>query len=360
MKVIMSVIFGLIFGLPGLGQEFKTQNVVLITYDGLRWQELFAGMDTTLLYDLDYTPKEEMKELSDLFWDPEYKVRRQKLLPFFWSTIEFQGQLYGNRDLGSRVNVTNEYWFSYPGYNEILAGFADDQRIASNDKLPNPNQTVLEFVNQQPGFKGKVAAFGSWDVFPYIVNEDRSGVPVNAGFESYNSDSPRMETLNQLQNDLPKPWKTVRHDAFTHRFALDYLEHNGPRLLYIAYGETDDYAHDGEYNRYLMSAHQTDIFIAEIWDWIQSEEQYRDKTTLIITTDHGRGTIPKDTWRHHGSKIQGSNQIWIAILGPDAEAMGEVKGGNILYQNQIARSVAALLDLNYDGDGKAGNVLPGH
>ncbi len=58
---------------------------------------------------------------------------------------------------------------------------------------------------------------------------------------------------------------------------------------------------------------------------VQSQEQYREKTTMIITTDHGRGTSPKDTWRHHGNKVSNAGQIWIAIIGPDSPALGEIK-----------------------------------
>ena len=42
--------------------------------------------------------------------------------------------------------------------------------------------TILEKLNDSDRFKGKVAAFSSWDVFPYIINDKRSGVPVNAGY----------------------------------------------------------------------------------------------------------------------------------------------------------------------------------
>ena len=109
-------------------------------------------------------------------------LRREKLLPFFWSVLATEGQLYGNRLEGSKVNVTNAHWFSYPGYNEILTGRADD-RIDSNDKRENPNVTVLEFLHRLPQFRNAVAAFSSWDVFPHIINERRSGIPVNAGFQ---------------------------------------------------------------------------------------------------------------------------------------------------------------------------------
>ncbi|MCZ6521128.1 MAG: phosphoglyceromutase, partial [Bacteroidetes bacterium] len=164
-------------------QNLKTENVFLITLDGLRWQELFNGADSSLLNDPTYVDEKDIGDFNKMFWSDDPMERRKKLLPFFWHQLSDQGQVYGNRDYGNQVNVTNRYWFSYPGYSEILCGFADDRRIKSNDKLANPNITVLEFINLQKEFKGKVAAFGSWDVFPYIINEERSGVYVNAGFE---------------------------------------------------------------------------------------------------------------------------------------------------------------------------------
>jgi hypothetical protein len=141
-------------------QTARTENVILITLDGLRWQELFGGADSTLIADPTYV--KDTTSLKKLFWRATPKERREVLMPFFWSTIVQQGQLYGNRWLNSYVNCSNTHWFSYPGYSEILCGFSDDGRIDSNDKINNPNITVLEFVNQQKGFVGSVAAFGSW------------------------------------------------------------------------------------------------------------------------------------------------------------------------------------------------------
>lgn len=338
--------------------SLQTNNVILITLDGLRWQELFAGADKDLIGNKTFV--DDGAALNARFWDDDAEARRKKLLPFFWSVIAEQGQIHGNRLYDSQVNVTNNFWFSYPGYNEILTGFRDD-RIESNDKIDNPNVTVLETIHRRAEFSDSVAVFGSWDVFPYIVNEQRSGIPVNAGFEL--ADGANLSTreifLNELQPQVPSPWPTVRLDAFTHHYAKEYLQKNSPRLLYIAYGETDDFAHDGEYDQYLNSAYQTDAFIADIWNWTQSNAQYRDATTMIITTDHGRGTQPVETWKDHGTDIEGSDQIWFAVLGPDTAPLGEIKVSGQFYQNQIARTVAAFLGVDYDGGGRAGELIAG-
>jgi hypothetical protein len=337
-------------------QQRQTEYVFLLTLDGLRWQELYGGIDSVLMTDDRYV--DDAAALREHFWAPTPEARREKLMPFFWSTIAKEGQLLGNRWLGNRVDVTNNHWFSYPGYGEILTGFADP-RINSNDKTPNPNRTVLEWINGQPGFEGRVAAFASWDVFPYIINEERSGIPVNAGFEKATHDnlSFREVFLNQLQDEIPSPWGSVRLDAFTHHYALEYVHQYHPRVLYIAYGETDDFAHDGEYDQYIKSAHQTDRWIQSLWEYVQSDPVYRGRTAFMITTDHGRGDKVKEEWTSHGADVEGSGAIWLAAIGPDMPALGEHRSEGRYYQNQVAKTLAALLGLDYAIVREVGKVI---
>ncbi len=335
----------------------KTENLFIITLDGFRWQELFAGADSILINNKEYT--HDPTELTSLFWADSPTERRKKLMPFFWGTLAAQGQLYGNRLYDNYVNCSNKMWFSYPGYSEILCGFADDQRINSNDKNDNPNLTVLEFLNKQKKFEGEVAAFASWDVIPYIINEKRSGIPVNGGYETATASklTDREIFLNELQQRIPGHWGSVRQDAFTHYYAFEHLKKRKPRVVYISYGETDDFAHDGRYDQYLKSAYRTDQFIQELWNWTQSHGSYKDKTTFLITIDHGRGTVPIDTWKNHGDEIVGAGEIWLAVIGPDTPALGEVKTKNQLYQNQVAKTAAAFLSVEYVNEKPVGDVV---
>ncbi len=327
-------------------------TVFWITFDGLRWQEVFGGVDTALMKNESYTNTRE--EIQTRFWDEDPLKSREKLMPFFWSVMKSEGQLYGNRNFHNKVNVSNKQWFSYPGYNEILTGSADPT-IQSNAREWNKNVTLLEYANQQKTFNGKVAAFASWNVFPYIINDERSGVPVNAGFRTaVGSKLTKKELLlNEIQGQTPSPWTSVRLDVFTHHYALEYIKKKKPSLVYIAYGETDDFAHNGDYDAYLNSAHRTDAFIRELWDFAQSHPKYKGKTSLIISTDHGRGTFPIDSWRSHGTRTKGSDQTWIAALGPGIKALGEVKENMQLSQNQLAQTVAKILGLDFKSQGTA-------
>jgi hypothetical protein len=90
---------------------------------------------------------------------------------------------------------------------------------------------------------------------------------------------------------------------------------------------------------------------------VQSHDHYRNKTTFIIATDHGRGTIPLETWKNHGTEIKGADEVWLAVIGPDIIARGEVKTKMQYYQNQIAGTIAYLLGLKYQPKKEAGEPL---
>ncbi len=329
--------------------QTATENVILITMDGLRWQELFGGAVDSMVADERFTHDRDRMTASYLVGTRD--ERRRQLMPFFWETLAPRGMVFGNRWQDNRVDCRNDQWFSYPGYNEILTGRADPA-ITSNDKIPNPNVTVLEWLNAKEELTGKVAAFGSWDVFDWIINEPRSGIPVNSGYNEAEGDdlTDGEAFINKLQEQAPRLWGGVRPDMLTHNYLIETLRKDHPRVAFISYGETDDFAHDGSYNRYLDAAHATDAMWRDLWAFLESDPQYAGKTTLIITTDHGRGESPMESWKGHGQDHVGSGAIWLAVIGPDTPGRGEMTGDNQLYQDQIAATLAALLGYDYPGE----------
>lgn len=347
-----------LFTLPG--STHAAENVVLITFDGLRWQELFRGLDPVLASHEEYS--EQSERLLEDFWHDDPARRASNIFPFLHGTVFQQGTVVGNRDRDSCAAVSNPWYFSYPGYSEILTGVVNES-IDSNGKVLNPEKTLHELLDSNQNFHGRSAAFASWDVFPYIFNVERSGVFVNA-FEPLVAPVGEAEVLmNQLQQDIPPPWPTVRNDAFTHHFAMSYLRREQPRLLFISYGETDDFAHDAKYDEYIFAARRTDGFIREVWETLQSMDQYRDNTVLFITVDHGRGEEPIETWLHHASKrsldgymsslsqykegIVGSEATWMAAMGPGIPAQGLQATAGCLTSNRIASTLLQLLGEDY-------------
>ena len=341
-----------------LHAQRKTENLIIITTDGLRWQELFAGMDSAIANNARFH-EGDSSYIFETYWDNDPGERRKKLLPFLWTTIAEQGQVYGNRNMGCNVNNANPYWFSYPGYSEIMTGFADTA-INRNSYPANPHVTVLEYLNKQPKLRNRLAAFGAWNAFDRILNEERSGIPVFNAFDAFGGKSPTAneKLLNRLNKEAYKPWLADEClDVFTHHAAMEWLKIRKPKVLYIAYGETDEWAHSGKYRSYLDAARQVDQWIREIWDFVQKDPQYKNKTTLFITTDHGRGDKIKEEWTSHGSDIAGAGEIWLAVLGPDSPYRGELSGNIQLYQVQFAQTIAKLLGYTYEAKHPIGNEI---
>jgi hypothetical protein len=85
-----------------------------------------------------------------------------------------------------------------------------------------------------------------------------------------------------------------------------------------------------------------------LWNTVQSLPEYRDKTTLIFSPDHGRGEL--SDWKNHGEKVPDSKYIWMAFLGPDTAALGERSKIPSITQNQLAATLAALLGEDYPAE----------
>ena len=331
--------------------EGKTRNVVLITTDGLRWQEVFTGAEKALI-NKEHGGVANVSEIEKRFWRESPEERRKALLPFFWNKIAAEGQIYGNQNAGSSSQITNTMKFSYPGYNEILTGFADP-RIDSNAKKSNENFTVLEWLHRKPAFNNKVAAYSGWDVIPFIFNRERCGFPVMGGWERLPepNPNPRQQLLNELIVDTTRPNDAEVIDSFLFQAAREHLLRHKPRVFFVGFLETDAWGHAGRYDNLLTSANTVDQYIQRLWELMQSMDQYRGTTTFIITTDHGRGSGLVD-WKNHGKAIEKAEDMWMAFLGPDTPPLGERKNCERVTQSQIAATLAALLGEDYHAEVK--------
>lgn len=346
MRRLLLVLVATLLAVPVAAQ--RTRNVVLIITDGLRWQEVFRGAERALVSRRPGGVRDTTLMLRR-FWRDDVAERRAALLPFLWGTVARDGVLLGNQDAGHVAAITNTMKFSYPGYNELLTG-AFDPRIDSNDYPPNPNVTVFEWLARDPAFRGRVGAIATWDAFRRIFNRERAGIDVIDGwdppFTGAAAREPRKAGINEFYRTTTRVWENNAFDSHMHAVTREYIRTKKPRVLFVGYGETDEWAHNGSYDLLLQSAHRVDGYIADLWRTMQAMPEYRGTTTFIITTDHGRGSGP-DAWRDHGQDVDGAEHIWLAMLGPDVPAQGVVRTGPRATQSQVAATVAALLGKDY-------------
>lgn len=148
--------------------------------------------------------------------------------------------------------------------------------------------------------------------------------------------------LNDLFRDTTPLWSGVTYDSFLFHAVTDYVKRERPRLIFLGFGETDEWGHAGRYDQYLTAAHHMDDFVRRLWLTVQSMKQYRDKTTFVLISDHGRGSGPQ-AWRDHGETVAGAEANWMAIIGPDTPPAGERANTEPIATTQIAATVAMLL-----------------
>ena len=338
------------------------RNIVLVTLDGVRIQELFGGLDAVIadapeaesgIYEIEVTRSRYGRSTA--------KERREALMPFFWKTLVPAGMVVGNPALGSKVTVRNDQWFSYPGYSEILTGEPQPE-IKSNDFVRYPHETVLDYVHGKLKLKPTdVAQIGCWDGFKYAASQKDGTFFMSGAYDLVPAElsTPEMDLLGGLRRQVMEMWEEGSNDVLTFRIAQAYLKKHRPRVLWIGLGQSDDWSHARRYDRLLDYLHLADSLLAELWQTLQSLDGYRDNTTLIVTTDHGRGRTPSD-WAEHEFGIQGSQDIWIAIVGPDTPAIGEARNFPDVTQSDIAATMLQYLGLDHqEFNADAGPPIPG-
>lgn len=330
----------------------RTENVILITLDGARTQEIFGGFDAALYKKIEKDA--EKKAVFKTYAAGSDRERREKLMPFFWKVwMKDHGSIAGNRALRSEAKTTNNFLFSYPGYSEILTGEAHDDVIKSNDRVQNRFPSFLQFLQRKMNLDvNQTASFASWDAMNEIVANRPDAFTINAGYEIYQSRSEETARISRAQFETPTPWDSVRHDYYTFRLAMAHLKNHRPRVLHIGLGETDDWAHDKRYDSVIGALNRTDRYFRELWEFLESDRQYKGKTSIVVTVDHGRGASEND-WFSHGEDIAEARYIWMAFVSPDSDLRGEWKTAETIYQNQIAATLCKFLGYDYSEQNKS-------
>ena len=336
---------------PSRAQEPATPAaVVLMTLDGARHEEIFGGLDLDILKStLKKDQRAEDTATYKRYWAATPDERRRKLMPFFWRLVTEEGSIAGNPALRGDARLTNRASsrtpampkFSSAGRSTRPSRERSDPQSGGDD--PQGLRRALRLSRKQ------VATFASWDVFNAIAEHTEGATVINAGDELLDIPGTVTALTNRLQREAGSPWDHTRLDAFTVNQAMAYLAHARPRVLYLALDETDDWAHDGRYDRLLDAYARSDRLLERLWTWLQAQPDYRGRTHLLITTDHGRGH-DADGWRHHGEKYPDAERVWMAFVSPKMAQRGEWRGEPAVKTNQIAATLASWVGVDWNAD----------
>lgn len=325
----------------------KDLRLVIITIDGLRWQEVFAGAEESLISN----EKEvrDVDQLRRLYWRHTPVDRRKTLMPFVWNTIATQGTIIGNRNLGSKMQVANKTNISFPGYCEMMTGIVDDA-ITSNDPVANPHYNVLDAANRDLRYQGSVVMYGSWKSTRYAIHNEQAHIPASVSYEKNvaKTQTSVLNMIDRMMEGMPRFWRSEHFDAFTYAYAIETLMSDHPKVMWISFGDCDEWAHARKYDLYLDAANATDAFIRDIYNTCEADKFYKGKTTYLITCDHGRGSGTE--WANHGSSTKGSEATWLMLLGRGIEAKGETVNNGPFLTKQVAATIANILEVDFTPD----------
>jgi arylsulfatase A-like enzyme len=148
-----------------------------------------------------------------------------------------------------------------------------------------------------------------------------------------------------------------RKDSLTFENVKSVLANEKPNLLLINFKEPDGAGHRKNWSAYLDGIRNADEYVFQLWNIIQSNSAYADKTTLFVTNDHGRHLDGhKDSFVSHGDSCSGCQHINLFAIGPD------FKKGLVIDINReqidISATTAKLLGFDFPtGKGKVMDEL---
>ncbi len=286
----------------------EKKNVILLMLDGVRCKEFFGKVDKKLR--------------------KKFKIKQKTTFDKFWnSDLPNQGVIFGNKSKGSSMVVKGEPC-SLPSYATIFKG--SESKLNDNYKGRVSTETIAEKIKKELDLKKEdVATIASWDNINQAVQHKKGTIYTNCGPQKIKiyKDDPIIKHINNKQIDDEPSWAYgSRYDKYTWDHAIHYLKNVKPRFMFISLNDSDGSMHHGMYKEYIRSLNDYDKQIMELVELIDTMKEYKNKTTLVITTDHGRGeTNNKDEWKDHSSKIPGSEDIWMYVRGPYIKKRGFMK-----------------------------------
>ena len=298
--------------------------VILVTVDGVRYREVFTGLDPGLARAP--TPGGDV------------------LLPRLRQRAAREGFLAGDADRGDPFAVRNLAACSLPGYQSILAG--RDLGCWDNRCGRIRVETVLERARRALGLETReVAVFASWPEIALAVAHDERNLIVNVASEPFwptgKPDAAVEELLRAEREDRP-PWR-YRRDRYTWALAMRYLETFRPRVLYVGLGDPDEWAHRGDYAAYTASVRELDARLEDLFQRLGAMGDYGAGASVLVTTDHGRGSGAD--WTKHGFWHPGSHRAWLFASTPATRAAPGRPGGGRYDHLSIRPTIEGLLGL---------------
>ncbi len=320
--------------------------IVIVTLDGVRWHEVFEGVDPALAKE---------RGLPD-----SAVVSAAELMPHLHAIIDTHGSALGAPGHGAAISASGPNFVSLPGYAELLSGRRstdchDNQcagsgastivdEFSAGASLDHPDATVITSW-------ADIARVASRDTRSAVISTGRHGGATRAWFSR---DAEEAQLLQRAETANPAPGNgDFRPDALTAELALHHLKAHPTRFTFVGLGEPDEFGHQGNYAGYLSALREADARLAQIDAELQRLAARGTRTALFITADHGRA----DSFNEHGSKFPESARVWLVASGSALRSDGYLAAPSARRLADVAPTVREIAGLPRDLHVAAGTPL---
>lgn len=329
----------------------RDHAVVLVVMDGVRWQDIFLGVDPVL---------------ADRYGVPvEERLEAERLTPNLHRLMTEDGASIGAPGVGQEMRASGPNFVSLPGYMEMLTG-RTDFGCTNNDCGQVRLSTVADDVaRQSPGSSAVIsswAGIGRAATGPFSRAMVSVGRYAGEGRSALERDPELSRLLAEGASARPEPGHDdFRPDVHTARIGLALLGSHearagsprGPKFLFLGLGETDEYGHRADYRGYLQALVHADATIGQIAQIVRQENEARRPTTLFVTTDHGRS----EGFVSHGEEQPESARVFLVAAGAGIRARGAIASEKRRYLADVGQTARAALGVPIVREGHAGEVL---
>ena len=327
---------------PSEPGDLGSRTAVLVVIDGVRWQEVFSGVDAALAATHGLAPSE--------FVDAAH------LVPNLHRMMTDDGAVVGAPSSPESIRASGPNFVSLPGYMEMLTG-RTDTGCTSNGCGDVPFATIADDVAERGGLAAIVA---SWPGILHAAAATRGRVVMSIGRQggdgrdAFESDANLFALLRAGEAAGPGPGEEdFRRDASTGDLACSYLESRRPNFLFVGLGETDEYAHQGDYRGYLNALRRADAVVGRLSEQVARFSAQGRPSTLMVTTDHGRAA----GFSTHGGDHPESARVWLVASGAGILARGSTVSTAPRYLSDIGQTLRRVLGLPRVNAAPAGAVL---
>lgn len=264
-----------------VARDYKTQNVIFLNIDGLRYEDGFA--------------------------------KAAQNMPHIWN------------DLRPNGTICTSIWnngttYTAPGHATCVTG--SWQYEPNNGRIRPNSPTIFEYYRKQFNAKPEDTL-----ILPGKGNSWHLNYSMFPGFGR-----PYQTPFYALGANDDEIVKVLKERLATQK----------PRLVYAILPHVDSSGHTDEYAKYEDTIKHADSLVWDVWNSIQSDAFYKDKTTLVVTSDHGRhSTGIKDGYKSHGDACEGCRKIFALLIGPDIKKGFDFKSE--CFQVDLAPTIGLLM-----------------